>query len=223
MKQLINYFIPDKATGWKLAAMILLFLLGAVLIVNSLAALAEGFFPDRTLAQNGAADQHTMLTEDAVSVNQVGDDRAVQNLQSRVDEANATIDELREEIALKEAELLELVNQKDVAEGEVAALREQTELLHLEIEALILERDALSAELEAVKAANAKDFTLVVKVVRAGFFGNEAMFVNLHVSAEEYAAYHIGDQVQPGGDLVLPEEGDWSAVVSDMYINLIEV
>ena len=219
MKQLIQEFIPDKNAAWKVAALVLLFLLVMMLIGNSVVPLVRDFasaFPadgeeNKELTTRLVAEDDTItqlygkITE--LEAQLAGAEKEYTHLQNELAEISAKynqeLEQLREEIVRKDSEIAE--NQA-------------------RLDAALIENEALTLELEAIREKLSKDHVIVIKLCRTGLLGvEETTYYDWHVDAEEYTKHQVGEQVHPFKGLDFPTSGNWNAVIMNMYIETIEV
>lgn len=219
MKQLIHEFIPDKNAVWKMAALVLLFLLVVTLIGNSVVPLVRAFasaFPadgeenkeltTRLVAEDDTTAQlYGKIAQ--LEAQLAGEEKECTDLQNELAEISAKynqeLEQLREEIVRKDSEIAE--NQASV-------------------ETIMIENEALTLELEAIREKLSKDYVIVIKICRTGLLGaEETTYYDWHVDAEEYTKHQVGEQVHPFNGLDFPTSGNWNAVIMNMYIETIEV
>lgn len=213
MKQFIASVFPDKAFAWKLTAVVLLVLLVLTILANVIVPFASALF-----SKGDAGSENPQ--PDSLMEHFAQNQQMTQDLQQEIDSANTTITELNTQIQELQT-TIESMSAQGTADAEtIAKLNEQIGLYMKQIDQITLERDEAVSELNALREQLSKDHTIVVKIVRTGLFSEEPVRVNLHVSAEEYAMYKIGDVIQPTGELDFPTGDNWTAVVTDMYVDL---
>ena len=225
MKQLINEFIPDKTAAWKMAALILLFLLVVTLIVNSVVPLVREFaaaisandvdedLPTKLVQEEGnAAELDGQIAKNEVKIAEL--ETKLADLQAEYD---SLLKQMEENTAKSQQELAQLREEIARNEGEMTDL--QTRL-----EELLVENETLSLELERIRAKFSNDHVIVIKLTRTNMLGvEEPVYLNWHVDAEEYAKHQVGEQMHPVQGLDFPTGKNWSAVIMNMYINTVEV
>lgn len=225
MKQLINEFIPDKTAAWKLAAMVLLFLLVVTLIANTVVPLVREIaaaisvndvdedLPTKLVQEEGNAAQ--LNNEIAQNENEIADLK--KNLADLQAEYDSLLEQMEENTVKSQQELAQLREEIARNEGEMTDL--QTRL-----EALLVENETLSLELERIRAKFSNDHVIVIKLTRSNMLGvDEPIYFDWHVDAEEYAKHQVGEQMHPVQGLDFPTGKNWSAVIMNMYVNTVEV
>lgn len=229
MKQLIKKFIPDENAAWKAAALVLLFLLVATLIVNSVMPLVKAV----ASAFEGADVEQEKLTTRLVE-----DDEKVEQPKVKTDEKEEEIAQIKKQVEELEAENEGL--EKELAEEAEKAVKSSEELVKLQeaferneaelaelrarLEDALVENEARTLELEALREKNSRDHVIVIKLCRTGLLGTEeTIYIDWHVPPEEYTRHQIGEQMQPVKGLDFPTGGNWNAVIMNMYIDAVEV
>lgn len=221
MKQFVASLFPDKAVAWKLTAMVLLILLAAVFIFNTAVPFAVALFSVEKPAD-------VMVSDQAAEPQHLDDSKLQQTiaaLEQQEADANNTISTLEAQIAQDEALIAELQAKGAADAEEIANLKQQIDLQSKQIEQVTQERDEASQALEMLREQLSRDYTVVFKLTRCNLFGAVADTLTYyhHVSAEEYATYHIGDVVENITGLDFPVGNGWSAEVSNMMVNLVDV
>lgn len=226
MKQLIKKFIPDENAAWKAAALVLLFLLVATLIVNSVMPLVKAVASAFEGADVEPEKLTTRLVEDDERVAQLNG--KIADKENEIAQVEKLVDELEAENTRLEKELAantEKSNQEqeklqeafDRNEAELAELRAR-------LENALVENEARTLELEALREKNSRDHVIVIKLCRTGLLGTEeTIYIDWHVPPEEYSRHQIGEQMQPVKGLDFPTGGNWVAVIMNMYIDAVEV
>lgn len=226
MKQLIKKFIPDENAAWKAAALVLLFLLVATLIVNSVMPLVKVV----ASAFEGADVEPEKLTTRLVE-----DDEKVEQINGMIAEKENEIAQIEKLVVELEAENTRLENElaanteksnQEQAKLQEALDRNEAEIAELRarLEDALVENEARMMELEALREKNSRDHVIVIKLCRTGLLGTEeAIYIDWHVPPEEYTRHQIGEQMQPVKGLDFPTGSNWNAVIMNMYIDAIEV
>ena len=229
MKQLIKKFIPYENAAWKAAALVLLFLLVAPLIVNSVMPLVKAV----ASAFEGADVEPEKLTPRLVE-----DDEKVAQLNGKIADKENEIAQIKKQVEELEAENEGL--EKELAEEAEKAVKSSEELVKLQeaferneaelaelrarLEDALVENEARTLELEALREKNSRDHVIVIKLCRTGLLGTEeTIYIDWHVAPEEYSRHQIGEQMQPVKGLDFPTGGNWNAVIMNMYIDAVEV
>lgn len=226
MKQLIKKFIPDENAAWKAAALVLLFLLVATLIVNSVMPLVKAVASAFEGADVEPEKLTTRLVEDDERVAQLNGkiadkENEIAQVEKLVDELEAENTRLEKELAANteksNQEQEKLQEALDRNEAEIAELRAR-------LEDALVENEARTLELEALREKNSRDHVIVIKLCRTGLLGTEeTIYIDWHVPPEEYTRHQIGEQMQPVKGLDFPTGGNWVAVIMNMYIDAVEV
>lgn len=226
MKQLIKKFIPDENAAWKAAALVLLFLLVATLIVNSVMPLVKAVASAFEGADVEPEKLTTRLVEDDEKVAQLNGkiadkENEIAQVEKLVDELEAENTRLEKELAANteksNQEQEKLQEALDRNEAEIAELRAR-------LEDALVENEARTLELEALREKNSRDHVIVIKLCRTGLLGTEeTIYIDWHVPPEEYTRHQIGEQMQPVKGLDFPTGGNWVAVIMNMYIDAVEV
>ena len=226
MKQLIKKFIPDENAAWKAAALVLLFLLVATLIVNSVMPLVKAVASAFEGADVEPEKLTTRLVEDDERVAQLNGkiadkENEIAQVEKLVDELEAENTRLEKELAANteksNQEQEKLQEALDRNEAEIAELRAR-------LEDALVENEARTLELEALREKNSRDHVIVIKLCRTGLLGTEeTIYIDWHVPPEEYSRHQIGEQMQPVNGLDFPTGGNWVAVIMNMYIDAVEV
>lgn len=226
MKQLIKKFIPDENAAWKAAALVLLFLLVATLIVNSVMPLVKAVASAFEGADVEPEKLTTRLVEDDERVAQLNGkiadkENEIAQVEKLVDELEAENTRLEKELAANteksNQEQEKLQEALDRNEAEIAELRAR-------LEDALVENEARTLELEALREKNSRDHVIVIKLCRTGLLGTEeTIYIDWHVPPEEYSRHQIGEQMQPVKGLDFPTGGNWVAVIMNMYIDAVEV
>ena len=226
MKQLIKKFIPDENAAWKAAALVLLFLLVATLIVNSVMPLVKAVASAFEGADVEPEKLTTRLVEDDERVAQLNGkiadkENEIAQVEKLVDELEAENTRLEKELAANteksNQEQEKLQEALDRNEAEIAELRAR-------LEDALVENEARTLELEALREKNTRDHVIVIKLCRTGLLGTEeTIYIDWHVPPEEYTRHQIGEQMQPVKGLDFPTGGNWNAVIMNMYIDAVEV
>ena len=226
MKQLIKKFIPDENAAWKAAALVLLFLLVATLIVNSVMPLVKVV----ASAFEGADAEPEKLTTRLVE-----DDEKVEQLNGMIAEKENEIAQIKKLVEELETENTRLENalaanteksNQEQAKLQEALDRNEAEIAELRarLEDALVENEARTLELEALREKNSRDHVIVIKLCRTGLLGTEeTIYIDWHVAPEEYTRHQIGEQMQPVKGLDFPTGGNWVAVIMNMYIDAVEV
>ena len=110
MKQLIQKFIPDENAAWKMATVVLLFLLVVTLLVNSVVPLVQNF-ATALLGGNGHDDElMTMLVqkEETPAPTTAAEDPDVRVLRRQIEQDEKLITELEGKVAECEQEAQQL-------------------------------------------------------------------------------------------------------------------
>ena len=226
MKQLIKKFIPDENAAWKAAALVLLFLLVAMLIVNSVMPFVKAVASAFEGADVEPEKLTTRLVEDDERVAQLNGkiadkENEIAQVEKLVDELEAENTRLEKELAANteksNQEQEKLQEALDRNEAEIAELRAR-------LEDALVENEARTLELEALREKNSRDHVIVIKLCRTGLLGTEeTIYIDWHVPPEEYSRHQIGEQMQPVKGLDFPTGGNWVAVIMNMYIDAVEV
>ena len=226
MKQLIKKFIPDENAAWKAAALVLLFLLAVTLIVNSVMPFAKAVVSAFDGADVEPEKLTTRLVEDDEKVEQLNG--KIAEKENEIAQIKKLVDELETENTRLEnalAESAEKSNQEQ-AKLQEALDRNEAEIAELRarLEDALVENEARTLELEALREKNSRDHVIVIKLCRTGLLGTEeTIYIDWHVSPEEYTRHQIGEQMQPVKGLDFPTGGNWIAVIMNMYIDAVEV
>lgn len=223
MKQLIEKFIPDESTVWKMAALVLLFLLAAMQIVNSFLPLFQA--PAAPVVADDPKPLTTKLIPETENVDHLYS-QITQN-ENQIAQITADLNAAQQEITRLQTELAQ---SKEIAQEDLNKAQEKITLLQLECEDLCTQLDnalaenvILRQEMADLKAVHSVDHVVVVKICRAGLWGDEAIYIDLHVDAAEYARHRVGEQMQPVQGMDFPTSGNWNAIVTNMYISTLDV